>query len=195
MNIDMPTGTETILVVDDQETVLDFLIEALRNLGYCVLLAENGEDAVTIYRENPKQIDLVLLDMVMPKQGGPIPSTRSDLWIRMRRFSSPAAMCSRRPCETFSPRARQVFWKSRIGFPSSQRPSGRFSTPPRNNRLSKRVRPRTFAPFETHGLFALSQAAPPFVSSKDARKSRFSASESPRSHSLISGGGILRKGG
>ena len=70
MNIDMPTGTETILVVDDQETVLDFLIEALRNLGYCVLLAENGEDAVTIYRENPKQIDLVLLDMVMPKQGG-----------------------------------------------------------------------------------------------------------------------------
>lgn len=66
----LPGGTETILIVDDQETVWDFLIEALQNLGYSVLLAENGEDAVSIYRENPKEIDLVLLDMVMPKMGG-----------------------------------------------------------------------------------------------------------------------------
>ena len=66
----LPGGTETILIVDDQETVWDFLIEALQNLGYSVLLAENGEDAVEIYRENPNQIDLVLLDMVMPKMGG-----------------------------------------------------------------------------------------------------------------------------
>lgn len=66
----LPGGNETILIVDDQETVWDFLIEALQNLGYSVLLAENGEDAVEIYRENPNQIDLVLLDMVMPKLGG-----------------------------------------------------------------------------------------------------------------------------
>lgn len=63
-------GNETILIVDDQETIWDFLIEVLQNLGYSVLLAENGEDAVSIYRENPNQIDLVLLDMVMPKLGG-----------------------------------------------------------------------------------------------------------------------------
>jgi len=66
----LPGGTETILIVDDQETVWDVLIEALQNLGYSVLLAENGEDAVSIYRDNPSQIDLVLLDMVMPKLGG-----------------------------------------------------------------------------------------------------------------------------
>ena len=66
----LPGGPETILIVDDQETVWDFLIEALQNLGYSVLLAENGEDAVSIYRENPNEIDLVLLDMVMPKMGG-----------------------------------------------------------------------------------------------------------------------------
>lgn len=66
----LPGGTETILIVDDQETVWDFLIEALQNLGYSVLLAENGEDAVSIYRENPNEIDLILLDMVMPKMGG-----------------------------------------------------------------------------------------------------------------------------
>ena len=63
-------GNETILIVDDQETVWDFLIEALQHLGYSVLLAENGEDAVSICQANPKQVDLVLLDMIMPKLGG-----------------------------------------------------------------------------------------------------------------------------
>jgi len=69
-HIKLPGGSETILIVDDQETIWDFLIEALQRLGYSVLLAENGVDAVEIYKNNPKQIDLVLLDMIMPKQGG-----------------------------------------------------------------------------------------------------------------------------
>lgn len=68
--LNLPEGTETILIVDDQETVWDFLIEALQRLGYSVLLAENGLDAVEIYENNPGQIDLVLLDMIMPHQGG-----------------------------------------------------------------------------------------------------------------------------
>ena len=63
-------GNETILIVDDHETIWDFLIDALQELGYSVLLAENGLDAVEIYESNPGQIDLVLLDMVMPKSGG-----------------------------------------------------------------------------------------------------------------------------
>lgn len=66
----LPHGTETILIVDDHETIWDFLIDALQKLGYSVLLAENGLDAVEIYEANPKQIDLVLLDMIMPKAGG-----------------------------------------------------------------------------------------------------------------------------
>ena len=67
---ELPQGSEMILVVDDHETIWDFLIEALQMLGYSVLLAENGLDAVTIYEENPGMIDLVLLDMIMPKAGG-----------------------------------------------------------------------------------------------------------------------------
>ena len=63
-------GNETIMIVDDHETIWDFLIEALQELGYSVLLAENGLDAVEIYRENPGVVDLVLLDMIMPKCGG-----------------------------------------------------------------------------------------------------------------------------
>ena len=67
---EMPGGNETILIVDDHETIWDFLIEALQDLGYSVLLAENGLDAVEIYRENPGAVDLVLMDMIMPKCGG-----------------------------------------------------------------------------------------------------------------------------
>ena len=66
----LPGGNETILLVDDQETVWDFLIEALQKLGYSVLLAEKGLDAVEICKANPGEIDLVLLDMIMPKLGG-----------------------------------------------------------------------------------------------------------------------------
>ena len=63
-------GNETIMIVDDHETIWDFLIEALQELGYSVLLAENGLDAVEIYRENPGAVDLVLMDMIMPKCSG-----------------------------------------------------------------------------------------------------------------------------
>lgn len=66
----LPGGSETILLVDDNEAVWDVLIESLQGLGYSVILAENGLDTVEIYRNNPDEIDLVILDMIMPKQGG-----------------------------------------------------------------------------------------------------------------------------
>ena len=69
-NNQLPKGTETILIVDDQETIWDYLIEALQTLGYSVLLAENGQDAVDIYQNNPNEIDLILLDMIMPVLNG-----------------------------------------------------------------------------------------------------------------------------
>ena len=65
-----PGGTETVLLVDDQDTIWDFMIEALQTLGYTVILAENGLDAVEIYKNNTGKIDLVILDMIMPKMGG-----------------------------------------------------------------------------------------------------------------------------
>jgi len=63
-------GTETILLVDDEDMIWDVIIDMLQELGYSVVLAENGRDAVEIYRANPGQIDLVLLDMVMPEVDG-----------------------------------------------------------------------------------------------------------------------------
>lgn len=67
----LPEGKgETILIVDDKETIWDFLIEALQKLNYQVLLAGDGVDALEIYKNNPKQLDLVILDMIMPRMGG-----------------------------------------------------------------------------------------------------------------------------
>ncbi len=63
-------GTETILLVDDEQVVLDVGKELLRELGYTVLEAGGGREAVEIYKENKDKIGLVLLDMVMPGMGG-----------------------------------------------------------------------------------------------------------------------------
>ena len=66
----MPRGTETILLVDDEDMIWDLVIDMLMQLGYTVLLAGNGREAVETYRGNPGGIDLVIMDMVMPEMNG-----------------------------------------------------------------------------------------------------------------------------
>ena len=63
-------GAETILIVDDEEINIDVMDEWLRILGYKVLTAMNGKEAVAIYQEKGKEIDLVILDMIMPGMNG-----------------------------------------------------------------------------------------------------------------------------
>lgn len=61
---------ETILLVDDDKGVLDTGQEVLVSLGYKVLTASNGQDAVDIIQAMGSGVDLVILDVVMPKLGG-----------------------------------------------------------------------------------------------------------------------------
>jgi two-component system, cell cycle sensor histidine kinase and response regulator CckA len=63
-------GTETILLVDDEEFVRDLGIKLLRRSGYTVFAAANGQEALDLYERRGKDIDLVLLDLVMPGMGG-----------------------------------------------------------------------------------------------------------------------------
>jgi two-component system cell cycle sensor histidine kinase/response regulator CckA len=63
-------GTETVLVVDDEEMILEVGEEMLRAMGYKVLLAKGGREAVEIYKANKNDIDLVILDMIMPDMAG-----------------------------------------------------------------------------------------------------------------------------
>ncbi|MBP7462510.1 MAG: response regulator, partial [Candidatus Delongbacteria bacterium] len=64
------SGNETILVVDDETTILNLLKEVLESYGYKVLQASNGEEALDVYRENSASIRMVILDVIMPKMGG-----------------------------------------------------------------------------------------------------------------------------
>jgi len=69
-------GTETILLVDDEEMVLDVGEKILNALGYEVLVAKNGKEALDIYKARKAEIDLVVLDMIMPVMSGGITFTR-----------------------------------------------------------------------------------------------------------------------
>lgn len=62
-------GTETLLVVEDEEIVKLFLKRTLEKAGYRVLAAGDGEEAMTLFREHD-DISLVLSDMVMPGKNG-----------------------------------------------------------------------------------------------------------------------------
>ena len=64
-------GSETILLVDDEGIIIDVTPEMLTELGYEVLTARSGEEALEQYRIiNRDKIDLVILDMIMPGMGG-----------------------------------------------------------------------------------------------------------------------------
>ena len=56
----------TILLVDDEEIVVGVGKQMLEKLGYSVLIARNGQEAVDVYKNSPDDVDLVLLDMIMP---------------------------------------------------------------------------------------------------------------------------------
>ena len=63
-------GTEAILLVDDEAAVLKVSHELLRALGYRLFAAGSGQEAIAVYLERQKEIDLVILDMVMPGISG-----------------------------------------------------------------------------------------------------------------------------
>jgi CheY-like chemotaxis protein len=63
-------GTETILVAEDEESLRDLARSILEELGYKVMLAPDGQEAVEIFAENSGRINLLILDLVMPRLGG-----------------------------------------------------------------------------------------------------------------------------
>ncbi len=63
-------GSETILLVDDEEILRDIGRDILETFGYTVLLAPDGESALELYKERRKHISLVILDLIMPGMGG-----------------------------------------------------------------------------------------------------------------------------
>ena len=67
---DLPRGSETILLAEDDDSVRVVMGEVLRDLGYQVLEAREGREALGIAAEHAGRIDLLLTDVVMPGFGG-----------------------------------------------------------------------------------------------------------------------------
>ncbi len=63
-------GSGTVLLVDDEEVILEVSRDLLKAMGYRVLLAKDGKEALEIFKKNQDVIDIVVLDMVMPNMGG-----------------------------------------------------------------------------------------------------------------------------
>jgi CheY-like chemotaxis protein len=67
---ELPRGTETVLVVDDEEIPLNLLCDVLRSLGYTTLPAASGEEAIEIFRYAPEKVALVIVDRIMAGMDG-----------------------------------------------------------------------------------------------------------------------------
>jgi two-component system cell cycle sensor histidine kinase/response regulator CckA len=63
-------GSETVLLVDAEQMILDVGKQLLNRLGYKVMLATSRREALDIYERNKEAISLIILDMIMPDMGG-----------------------------------------------------------------------------------------------------------------------------
>jgi CheY-like chemotaxis protein len=75
-------GSGTILLVDDEEQVLEVGSKLIKRIGYKVFVAKSGSEAIDVYNENKAKIDLIILDMIMPKMGG------GETYDKMKRIDS-----------------------------------------------------------------------------------------------------------
>jgi two-component system, cell cycle sensor histidine kinase and response regulator CckA len=71
-----------VLLVDDEEMIVDVGQRMLSRLGYEVLIAKSGHEALSIYRDNADSIGLVVLDMVLPEMSG------GEIYDRLRQMNS-----------------------------------------------------------------------------------------------------------
>ena len=79
--VETPGGTETILVVEDEEDVRRVTELLLKNLGYSVLTAASAETAIEVFQERGEEVDLLLTDVIMPGLHG---SDLHELLVRRR---------------------------------------------------------------------------------------------------------------
>ena len=104
-------GKETILLAEDHEGLRELVCETLTGLGYTVLPARDGEEAVELFRQQEGKVDLLVLDVVMPRMRGPETYQR----IRALHAEIPVLFCT-----GYNPDSTQV--ETLSGHPVLQKP-------------------------------------------------------------------------
>jgi CheY-like chemotaxis protein len=84
LNKDFLKGSETVLIIDDEELILDVASEMLEDIGYKTITARNGKEGLEIYEKEASAIDLIILDMVMPEMSG------SEVYPRLKQINPEA---------------------------------------------------------------------------------------------------------
>jgi CheY-like chemotaxis protein len=69
-SIEIQDHNKTILIIDDEPMIREMSSDMLSTIGYNVLVSDNGSDGIKIYKDNFENIDLVLLDLLMPEMNG-----------------------------------------------------------------------------------------------------------------------------
>jgi two-component system, cell cycle sensor histidine kinase and response regulator CckA len=75
------SGWERLMIVEDEEIVRKLAVRILANAGYRVTACADGQEAIELYRKNPSEFDLILLDMMMPKMHG------KDVFLALRKIN------------------------------------------------------------------------------------------------------------
>lgn len=102
-------GQNTVLLVDDEVLIRKSAKRILERIGYNVILAENGKEALSIFKQQGKHIDLVLLDMIMPIMDG----SETFYAIRKIRMDIPIIVCSGYSKDDS---ATELMKEQRVGF-------------------------------------------------------------------------------
>ena len=104
-------GKEIILLAEDHQGLRELVCESLVALGYTVLTAGDGEEAIELFRQQEGKVDLLVLDVVMPRLRGP------DAYQRIRAINSSIPVLF---CTGYNPDSAQV--ETLSGHPVLQKP-------------------------------------------------------------------------
>ena len=86
----IPTGTETLLFIDDEKSIVHIAQSLLEGLGYTVFADNNWQKALHLFESQPQQFDLVITDMTMPQMTGTVLAEK----LRQIRDDIPIVLCT-----------------------------------------------------------------------------------------------------
>ncbi|RJP76309.1 MAG: PAS domain S-box protein [Desulfobacteraceae bacterium] len=111
--LDLPSGNEQVLFVDDEKFLVDIGIEMLNDLGYKVEGRTSSHDALEAFRANPDKYDIVITDMTMPEMTG----DKLAMEIKKIRSDIPIIICSGFSREMTQEKAQRIGVRSFLNKP------------------------------------------------------------------------------